>query len=85
MIMRTKVEIDKEIAALKKIIPGGPLAKRTQDLIDIAIEELEYGIDRTSDEWNDLPWRFQDIAEQASLWKSGHGDKMSKGFVEFFQ
>jgi hypothetical protein len=60
--MRTGLEIEHEIEALKSLKPKpGPKAAIVQSEIDIAIAELEYGIrpgdpgdDLTADQWRAL-------------------------------
>jgi hypothetical protein len=75
--MRTLEEIAEEVSRLKSLHPSGKgyvSAERVQQLINIAIEELEDGIDRTAGEWEELDDSFQDQANQALFWKEGTSD-----------
>jgi len=70
--MRSKTEIKKEIAALRKLKPVGPFGFKTARTIVAAIGELEYGHDMTAAEWFEMPEHERAMAEQAKEWKEGH-------------
>ena len=79
--MRTKQEIETEIAALKALTPVGKFKENTERKIELAIEELEYGYDDTAEEWNELNDSEQDIVNTTRLWKEGDSDdKPSEGW-----
>lgn len=79
--MRTKQEIETEIAALKALKPVGKFKENTERKIELAIEELEYGYDDTAEEWNELNDSEQDIVNTTRLWKEGDSDdKPSEGW-----
>lgn len=82
MAKRTEKEIASEITALKPLKPvPGPFQQKTQRSIELAIEELEFGVDDTADEWNDLSDEQQDIVNTARNWKDGFStDKPSEGW-----
>jgi len=77
--MRTKKEIESEIAALKALKPTG-FKRKTQATIDTAIEELSEGIDQTAEEWNDLSDEQRDIVNTAIAWRNGEETKPSEGW-----
>lgn len=74
--MRTLEEIAEEVSRLRSLRPSGKgiIKERVQELINIAIEELTDGIDRTADEWEELDESLQDQANQALFWKQGTAD-----------
>lgn len=77
----TKDQIAAEIAALKALKPVGLFARKTAAAIELIIEELEHGIDQTSDEWHELTDEQQDHVLQAMAWKDGHNtDRPSEGW-----
>ncbi len=79
--MRTKQEIETEVAALKALKPVGNFKEATAVKIELAIEELEHGYDDTAEEWNDLNDSEQDIVNTTRLWKEGDSDdKPSEGW-----
>ena len=79
--MRTKQEIETEIAALKALKPIGNFKENTARKIELAVEELEYGYDDTAEEWNELNDSEQDIVNTTRLWKEGDSDdKPSEGW-----
>ena len=69
--MKSKQEIQAEIIALRAIKPVGRFAAQTKERIALAIEELEFGVDQTAGEWNELSMGEQDIVHFAKLWKNG--------------
>ena len=73
--MRTKEEIDTEIAALKALRPTGPHKKNTENMIDMAIEELQYGVDDTAEEWMELSDNHRDSVMTARRWKEGESNE----------
>jgi hypothetical protein len=72
---RTPVEVAAEIGALRALKPVGPWARKTGYTIQQLIEELVHGIDRTADEWDEIPDEVQMAIESAALWKSGDSDE----------
>lgn len=79
--MRTKPEIADEINALKALKPVGPHARNTQSKIDLAIDELNFGVDDTAAEWNEMSESERDIVMTTRNWKTGgSADKPSKGW-----
>lgn len=79
--MRTPQEIRKEIKALKKLKPTGMFKFKTARSIALAIQELEYRYDDTSDEWNELTDSQRDIIHCARAWKEGDSShKPSEGW-----
>lgn len=67
--MRTKEEIEHEIAALRALEPSGPHALKTAAKIQLAIEELEgHGYDFTAAEFSELPTTYQEIAQLTRDW-----------------
>ena len=70
-----------EITALQALEPIRPYAKRTASMILMAIEELAYGVDQTTGEWDEMPDQEQDAVRCALNWKSGcTEERPSKGF-----
>lgn len=69
--MRTKQEIETEIAALKALKPVGRFAEKTSESIALQIEELEYGVDQTAAEWDDLSDEQQSVVNETIEWKEG--------------
>ena len=79
--MRTKSEISAEIRALKALCPAGKFKKKTQNLINLAIEELEFGIDDTAGEWGEMTDADHDIVHTAFHWKEKmSNDRPSQGW-----
>ena len=83
--MRTKQEIAAEIKALKALKPVGDFKFKTAATIAAAVEELEYGVDQTADEWNDLSDEQQDIVRVAVAWRSGETTKPSEGWDDLVE
>ena len=86
--MRTKQEIDKEIQALKRLKPvKGPHYRRLSERIALVIEELEIGVDDTTEEWNEMLDSDRDAVTCAKNWKESlSDDRPSTGWgdlVEF--
>lgn len=69
--MRTKQEIETEIAALKALKPLGRFADKTAESIALQIEELEYGVDQTAGEWEELSEEQQSVVNDTIEWKEG--------------
>ena len=65
----TKQEIQTEISALKAL--KAPTV-HTKELIGLSIEELEFGVDQTSGEWDEMRQDEQDIVHFTQLWKNGN-------------
>jgi hypothetical protein len=78
--MRTKQEIEAEIKALKALKPVGDFRRKTAATIETAIEELEFGVDQTAEEWNELSDEQRDIVNVAAAWRSGEETKPSEGW-----
>ena len=78
--MRTKQEIETEIKALKGLKPVGEFRRKTAATIASAVEELEYGVDQTAEEWRDLTDEQQDSVKVAAAWRSGEKTKPSEGW-----
>ncbi len=72
--MRTKQEIQTEIAALKALKPVGRFADKTTEGIALQIEELEHGIDQTACEWEDLSDEQQGVVNDTIEWKESRSD-----------
>lgn len=72
--MRTKEEIAAEIKALKALKPAGPFKEDTKRSIALCIEELQFGVDQTADEFDDLSEAEQDLVQQVWMWKHGRDD-----------
>lgn len=72
--MRTREQIDAEIANLRKLKPIGAFKQQTQAKIDLMIEELEHGYDQTSGEWNELCDAEQCAVVDAKNWKEGFSE-----------
>ena len=73
--MRTPAEIAAEIAALKALKPIGRFARKTADGILLQLEELEFGMDQTCEEWNELGLDDQALVEDTRAWKECRSDK----------
>ena len=69
--MRTDKEIKKEIQALRKFVPIGPFKNSTCQLIKLAIEELEYGVDQSSGEYFELESSQKECVLTTNDWKEG--------------
>ena len=80
--MRTKREIETEIKALKALKPIGDFKQKTAATIETAIEELEYGVDQTAEEWNELSDEQRDIVNVADAWRNGEETKPSEGWYD---
>lgn len=79
--MRTPEEIKTEIAALKALKPVGRWADRTQETIKLLVEELEEGVDDTSEEFEGLTEGQQEAVKMAREWKEEkYDDKPSEGW-----
>ena len=80
----TPDKIAAEIAALKKLKPIGPFARKTAATIQIQIDALEDNIDPTADEFTgELTEEQQSDALDALNWKDGVSkDKPSEGWGE---
>jgi len=79
--MRSERQIKAEIAALKALRPTPTWAAKTKASITLAIEELEYGVDHTADEWNDLTAEQQELVMVARNWKyDNKKERPSKGW-----
>lgn len=78
---RNKQEIDREIAALKKLKPTGHWAEKTKRSIAIVIEELESAWDQTSGEFEELTFEQKDLVWMAAAWRQGESnDRPSEGW-----
>ena len=81
--MRTEKEIKTEILALKALKPVGKFANKTANSVNLAIEELEFGVDDTADEFNDLDDSDKDCVRFTRIWKNGDSeDRPSRGWGE---
>lgn len=69
--MRTPQEIKTEIEALKALKPTGRFADKTAESIALQIEELEYGVDQTAGEWEELTNEQQSVVYDTIEWKEG--------------
>ena len=78
--MRTEKEIKTEILALKALKPVGKFANKTANSINLAIEELEFGVDDTAIEFLEMSDSERDIVNTTRLWKEGGKDRPSKGW-----
>ena len=79
--MRTKTEIDQEIFNLRQLKPVGMHQERTAEKIRVMIEELEFGVDDTADEFEEMTDGEQDCVRQARMWKEGDTEtKPSEGW-----
>jgi len=79
--MRTPQEIETEIAALKALKPVGLLKDKTARSIEAAIDELQYGVDDTAGEWQEMTDEERSGVLDASGWKDGDSDeKPSEGW-----
>lgn len=84
--MRTKKEIETEIATLKALKPVGKFKAKTERSIKLAIEELEHGFDDTAGEWYELTDEQRDIIFAARNWKRGDNEeKISEGWGELVE
>ncbi len=72
--MRTQIEITSEIESLKALKPTGRFAEKTAASIALQIEELEYGVDQTADEWEELDEERQSVVNDTIGWKEGRND-----------
>lgn len=75
--MKTKTQIQQEIAELKALKPVGPFAAKTARSIKLAVEELEFGVDQTAAEWDELTDEQRDIVSQTAAWREGFADRPS--------
>ena len=73
--MCSSTEINIEVAALKALIPVGPWAVKTKQLIQFAIEELTDGVDKTADEFFELTPGHQEHIHMVWEWKTGQSDE----------
>lgn len=81
--MRTKQQITSEIEALRKLKPVGTFANSTRSAIDLCIEELNFRVDDTADEWLDLSHTEQEAVLVTRRWKNGESDERpSEGWGE---
>ncbi len=71
MKKRTKEEVAAEIAALEKLKPVGPFARKTAETISIQIDALKCGVDDTAEEWDELTDEQQMAARDAENWANG--------------
>lgn len=79
--MRTKEEIEQEIFNLRQLKPVGPHQVQTQLKIEFMVEELEFGLDETADEFDEMTEGEWDSVRQARAWKEGETeDKPSTGW-----
>jgi hypothetical protein len=78
--MRTRIEVEKEIAALKALKPVGWHKQQTAEIIAVAVEELKYGVDQTAEEWNELTDSQRDAVREAIAWRDGEKDVPSEGW-----
>ena len=79
--MRTKTEIDQEIFNLRQLKPVGMHQDRTAAKIKMMIEELEFGVDDTADEWEEMTDGERDSVLQTRMWKEGDTEtKPSEGW-----
>lgn len=69
--MRSRQEIESEIEALKALKPIGRFAYKTGESIALQIEELEYGVDKTAGEWEELAEEMQSVVNDTTEWKEG--------------
>lgn len=70
---RTKSEIEKEIEILERLEPSGDDAKKTKALIFWVMEELSYGVDDTTPEWEEeMTDQERDLVIQAREWAAGN-------------
>lgn len=84
--MRTATEIATEIAALKALKPMGAWAIKTMQSIQVAIEELEFGVDDTAEEWHALTDTQRDMVLTTRAWKQGHSnDRPSEGWGDLVE
>lgn len=84
--MRSPKEIAAEMDALKALKPTGVHARATRVKILAAIEELEFGVDDTADEWREMSAGARDIVLSARDWKNGVSeDKASQGWGQLVE
>lgn len=88
MSERTKKQIQAEIKALevcKTYIPRTTaFGDNNHRNLDLQIEELQYGIDDTAEEWNDYSDSEQEAIMDARRWKEGDEDESpSSGWEEY--
>lgn len=82
--MRSEVDIENEILALQNLKPTGPHKDSIQARFDLMIEELEWGVDDTAEEWDDLSDCEQDAVMSTRRWKEGDSnDRPSEGWEAF--
>lgn len=67
----TKDQIAAEIAALKKLKPVGPFARKTAETISVALDTLAGEVDETAEEFNDLTEDQRDVYYTARNWLNG--------------
>jgi DNA-directed RNA polymerase specialized sigma54-like protein len=68
----TDTQIAAEIAALKKLKPVGPFARKTAETIAVVIDALDGQIDETAPEFSELTDDQQMAAVDAMRWKNGY-------------
>jgi hypothetical protein len=79
--MKTDEAIQREIKALKKLVPVGPFKHDTAESLRWAIEELEHGVDMTCDEWDELGDSQKEIVCLVKDWKDDlTKDRPSEGW-----
>ena len=78
----TQVEIDAEIKRLKRLTPvEGPYKRNVAESIAMAIEQLEEGVDTTTEEFANLPSVVTEAVYAARLWQEGSSkDRPSDGY-----
>ncbi len=85
-LKKSKAEIEAEVTALRSLVPIGPHARRTKVKIEVAIEELTVGVDRTADEWSEMTDDEQDAVNEAWRWKEGEcSNRPSEGWGNLVQ
>lgn len=67
----TPEEIAAEVAALKTLVPVGPHARSTGEIIKAMIDELTEGVDTTAEEFNEMSQAEQDGVFDAANWRDG--------------
>jgi DNA-directed RNA polymerase specialized sigma54-like protein len=67
----TKDQIAAEIAALKKLKPVGPFARKTAELIAVALDALNGQVDETAEEFEELTEYQRDVYYTARNWLNG--------------
>lgn len=74
--MRTHQEVIEEIKALKALKPAPGVHQRSvAERIKLAIEELEFGVDDTAEEWNEMTDNERDTVTEARRWKQADTDE----------